>query len=118
VPATQAFTDTGIRISQGEVFSVTATGIASHRPGFTVGPQGVAFNEGTCAKAQSGSTFTAPGLRCWSLIGRIGTSGVIFYVGPSFHLEAPFAGELFLGFNDSYDRDNSGAFSATISAAR
>jgi hypothetical protein len=43
---------------------------------------------------------------------------VIFYVGPSFHLEAPFAGELFLGFNDSYDRDNSGAFSATISAAR
>ena len=117
VPATQPFTDTGITISQGEVFSVAATGTASHRPGFSVGPQGVAFDEGTCAEAQSRRRFTAPGLPCWSLIGRIGTSGVMFYVGPSFQVQAPVAGELFLGFNDSIYSDNSGAFTATIGPA-
>ena len=117
VRATQAFTGTGIRIRQGEVFSVVATGTASYRPGDTVGPGGVAFNQGTCAGAQSRhhNRFTAPGLACWSLIGRIGTGGVIFFIGPSFHVQAPVAGELFLGFNDSLYSDNSGGFRATIS---
>jgi len=115
VPADHAFTDTGTTISQGEVFSVTATGAATYRVGHTIGPQGVAVKKPACAYAQSKVTLTAPGLRCWSLIGRIGTSGVVFYVGPSLHVDAPVAGELFLGFNDSSYGDNSGAFSATIS---
>jgi len=116
VRATQAFTGTGIRIRQGEVFSVTATGTASYRPGKTVGPGGVAFNQGTCAGAQSlhENRFIAPGIACWSLIGRIGASGVIFYIGPSYSVQAPVAGELFLGFNDSLYTDNSGGFRATV----
>jgi len=117
VPATQAFTDTGIAISQHEVFSVTATGTASYSTGHNVGPQGVGFKKFACTHAQSIAAFTAPGLRCWSLIGRIGTRGVVFYVGPSSHVEAPVAGELFLGFNESFYGDNSGAFTATISQA-
>jgi len=117
VPATQAFTSTGITLTKGEVFSVDATGTPSYRPGSTAGPKGVAFKKGTCAAAQSAHHFTAPGLRCWSLIGRIGTTGVIFYVGPSFHLQAPVAGALYFGFNDSIYSDNSGAFVAAINPA-
>jgi len=117
VSATQGFTDTGITISQGEVLSLAATGRVAYSSGHSVGPQGVGFKKPECSQAQSGSTFAGPGLPCWSLIGRIGARGQVFYVGPSLHIVSPAAGELFLGYNDNAYGGNSGAFSASISQA-
>jgi hypothetical protein len=120
VPAAQPFTDTGIALTGGEHFSVSATGTPCYHAGSgCYGPNGVAFRSSshnyTCSFIQyTTNDFTAPGLSCWSLIGRIGSSGVIFQVGKSLTLASPVSGELFLGANDNYYPDNSGAYSATI----
>jgi hypothetical protein len=118
VASTQAFTDTGIALTSGETFSVSASGtVRWRRNGPLVGPAGYAFTNSVCAGNQYGDStgFTVTGLHCYSLIGRIGSTGVIFYVGPSgFSLTSPVAGELYLGFNDDLYTDNTGSFSATV----
>ena len=75
------------------------------------------FTKSPCAKnqyASGASAWAAPGINCYSLIGRIGTNGVVFLVGPSFQLRSPVAGELYLGFNDDVYWDNGGEFDATV----
>jgi hypothetical protein len=62
-----------------------------------------------------GGKFVAPGLPCWSLIGRIGQSGTIFEVGSSKSFVAASSGEVYLGVNDNYFGDNSGSWTASIS---
>jgi RHS repeat-associated protein len=59
--------------------------------------------------------FEANGLPCWSLIGRFGSSGEAFEVGDSVDFQAT-GGEFYLGVNDNYYPDNTGSWSATISA--
>ena len=51
---------------------------------------------------------------CWSLIARIGT-GPPFEIGAAKSFRAPQAGQLFLGLNDNFVDDNTGAWQATIS---
>ena len=118
VPTNQAWTDTGVALRQQEKFTITATGEASPSPGTTVGPAGVAFTNQNCANNQyaglTATPFTAPGLPCYALIGRIGNAPIVFKVGGTFTLKAPQPGELSLGFNDSYLGDNSGSFTVTI----
>jgi hypothetical protein len=53
-------------------------------------------------------------LPCWSLIGRVGPSGAPFEVGSKITMTAAAAGEFYLGVNDNFFGDNSGAWSATI----
>jgi hypothetical protein len=120
VPAAQPFTDTGIALTAGEHFSVSAAGTPCYHSGTgCYGPDGLTFRSSTgdyaCSFQQyTTNDFTAPGLNCWSLIGRIGDSGVIFQVGNTFKLTSPVSGELYLGANDNYYPDNSGAYTATI----
>jgi hypothetical protein len=118
-----SFTDTGIDLTLNESFSITATGKAkwTHTSPST-GPNGYRFSQSngtrTCGYDQyhpyQVPSFLAPGLNCWSLVGRIGTTGVIFFVGTSQTMPAPDSGELYLAFNDDYYPNNSGDFVAMI----
>ena len=115
IPSLDPFTDTGISLEAGETISIVATGTASCCSGaMPVGPKGKAISGHVCRGALWVGPFTAPGVNCWSLIGRIGTSSAAFYVGRTFCVSTPTAGELFLGFNDNYYPDNTGGFTATI----
>ena len=79
VPATQPWTDTGISLSAGTV-SFTASGtinVQSGNPPFTNTPAGQGPADPGCignADTPWGDDWTAEGLPCWSLIGRIGTA--------------------------------------------
>jgi hypothetical protein len=118
-----SFTDTGVALTLNESFSITATGKAkwTHTSPST-GPNGYRFSQSngtnTCGYDQyhpyKVTSFLAPGLNCWSLVGRIGTTGVIFPVGTSLTMPAPYSGELYLAFNDDYYPNNSGDFAAMI----
>ena len=118
-----SFTDTGVALTLNESFSITATGKAkwTHTSPST-GPNGYRFSQSngtnTCGYDQyhpyEVTSFLAPGLNCWSLVGRIGTTGVIFPVGASLTMPAPYSGELYLAFNDDYYPNNSGDFVAMI----
>ena len=118
-----SFTDTGVALTLNESFSITATGKAkwTHTSPST-GPNGSRVSQSngtnTCGYDQyhpyEVTSFLAPGLNCWSLVGRIGTTGVIFPVGASLTMPAPYSGELYLAFNDDYYPNNSGDFVATI----
>ena len=56
-----------------------------------------------------------PGLDCYALIGRIG-SGQPFVIGNGVSIDAAADGEIMLAANDDNFADNSGAWSATVSA--
>jgi hypothetical protein len=107
IPATQAWTDTGIDLAVGSSVSITASGtiyIAGSDPGKT--PDG-------SPDCSAPSSFVAPGLHCWSLIGNI-ANGTPFQVGSSTEFSATVAGRLYLGVNDEVFGDNSGNWTATI----
>jgi hypothetical protein len=118
-----SFTDTGIALTINGSFSIKATGSA-HWTQITptTGPAGYRFPQSngthTCGYDQyhpyEAPSFLAPGLNCWSLVGRIGTTGTIFFVGTSLKMLAPYSGELYLAFNDDYYPNNSGDFVAMI----
>ncbi len=118
-----SFTDTGVDLTLNESFSITATGKAKWTlTSPSTGPNGYRFSQSngtrTCGYDQyhpyEVPSFLAPGLNCWSLVGRIGTTGVIFPVGTSLKMPAPYSGELYLAFNDDYYPNNSGDFTAMI----
>jgi len=58
--------------------------------------------------------YPAPGLSCWSLIGKIGANGTPFQVGDYLSFAAPSSGEFFLGVNDNYPPDNTGNWTVTM----
>jgi hypothetical protein len=118
-----SFTDTGVALTLNQSFSITATGKAEWTlTSPSTGPNGYRFSQSngahTCGYDQyhpyKVTSFLAPGLNCWSLVGRIGTTGPIFFVGTSLTMPAPSSGELYLAFNDDYYPNNSGDFVAMI----
>jgi len=119
IPAGQAYTDTGIVLSVGQVVHLTATG-AIYVGAFTNSAQD---NEGPDGQAWPGCQvgarlpFTAPGLPCWSLIGTIRQAGTAFEIGSSATFTASSSGELYLGVNDNFFPDNSGSWTVTISVS-
>jgi hypothetical protein len=123
VPARRAWTDTGINLAAGSKVSIVAGGtiyISREDPG--MGPSGPAIycKQPIRSQAQSSdSSFTAPGLPCWSLIGRVG-AGTPFAVGDAKALSVASAGQLYLGVNDQIGAfgDNSGSWTATVSITR
>jgi hypothetical protein len=116
VSLTKAWTDTGFAVTAGESITITATGSMNNGQcagtECTYTPAG-RTSSSTCTGI-AGGPFTAPNLNCWSLIGKIGSSGTPFEVGTSLQTTASTGGELFLGVNDNDFGDNSGSWTATI----
>jgi hypothetical protein len=119
VAPTQAWTDAGTQIVEGQGYKITATGMlqfnvnaSSQAPpsGLTGGPQ----VDAQCAPGVNHNGFLVPELPCLSLVGKIGSGGVPFEIGASTSFVAPASGELFLGVNDNNLADNSGGWVASI----
>ena len=114
VAGTAPWTDTGLSVGSGDSVSITASGtifIAGSDPGKT--PAGA---PGCIPTNSPTDTWVAPGLACWSLIARIGDNPP-FEVGTGAAFNATVSGELFLGVNDNFFGDNSGAWTASITVS-
>lgn len=114
---TQVWTDTGLQVTSGETITVTASGTLNWLPGCSVlGGCTTTPNGDPWSTCQTFSPpFPAPGLACWSVIGKIGQNGTPFQVGTSLtNFPAPASGELFLGVNDNYPPDNIGSWIAKV----
>jgi hypothetical protein len=117
VVSTQPWNDTGLTVTAGETLTVASSG------SINVGLCG--STSATCLTTPNGTAwavcahdlpppFTAPGLACWSLIGKVGTNGTPFQLGTSLTFTAPASGELFVGINDNYYPDNIGSWDVTV----
>ena len=117
VAGNQPWTPTGVSVVAGDSVSVHATGtvfIAGSDPGKT--PAGTPGCVAPSDDSIPPGVFLAPGLTCFSLIGRIGT-GQPFGVGADGSIAAAGSGELFLGVNDNFFGDNSGSWTAVVSVS-
>ncbi len=121
VSSGRVWTDTGVRLRAGSSVTVTASGLIHFGAGRInqLSPTGIPWGRqcsAIAARLARGTGWPAPGLNCWSLIGRIG-SGKPFEVGNRRTMRVARDGELFLGVNDNYLDDNSGTWSASITAS-
>jgi hypothetical protein len=123
---TSVWGDTGVNVAAGASVSITASGTER----YTVTPQDcystpAGFPWGGKTAGPCGFTCPdynsvfypqtpAPGLPCFSLIGRIG-SGSPFEVGYGTTFVSQSAGELYLGYNDWYYPDVVGNYSGGFS---
>jgi hypothetical protein len=110
------WTDAGMVLAASTPVTITATGEFNRETGKCAGtcvttPAGSPWS--TCA-TEPPPAFTAPGLRCWSLIGKVGISGAPFLVGTSLTFTPASSGELYLGINDNYYPDDTGNWTATV----
>ncbi len=108
----QDWTDTGVYLRQSQSVKVTARGTMNWYTGAC---------DGKCLSTPAGIPCPGGGpmrlgLPCLSLLGRIGKGGRPFEVGGSVAFTANTSGEFFLGVNDEYLPDNTGAWTATISS--
>ena len=110
VPARQRWTPTGLTVRRGETVTVNATGEIKYGGGadHKASPNG---------SSERQPNNPVPNATTGALIGRIG-NGQPFAIGSSF--QAPAAGQLFLGVNDTTLDDNDGSFQVQLqgSAAR
>jgi hypothetical protein len=122
VPATQPWTGTGISLPAGTVsFKASGTiNVAGGDPDGNNTPNGDGPANPTCiaGPGEYSGSWTAPGLPCWSLIGRVG-NGTPFFIGDSANLDIKTPGELYLGVNDEtgYFGDNSGSWTVQVTSA-
>jgi hypothetical protein len=118
VGSSRTWTNTGVNVHTGDTISIHATGVVHFgpKPIDAVAPAGLPPADCAAIIQREGKTkpFAAPNLRCWSLIGRIGTAPP-FQLGANTTLRAPSAGELFLGVNDNRFNDNAGRWNTAIS---
>lgn len=113
--------DTGASVQSGGFVNLNASGLINVRngnPGFSNSPAGQSSADPGCIAGPTtyGPGWTANGLPCWSLIGKIGQNGTPFAVGNSLTYTVPngVSGELYLGINDNYFPDNSGSWTVVI----
>jgi len=106
VSAREQWTPTGITVRRGEPLTINASGeIKIGGPG-----------NPTASPAGAGATERAnpiPSVPTGALMGRIG-SGAPFLIGNQTQIQAPAAGQLFLGVNDSHLQDNEGSFQVQV----
>ena len=109
VNARQAWTDTGIDVRTGDVVRFSAEGTIQWGAGRQDGPGGE-------ANSPMNDRRPVPGRPAGALIGRIGTSpSDVFFIGgdrAAFRIRT--SGRLYLGINDDYVGDNTGAFEVRI----
>jgi hypothetical protein len=106
VAADRPWVDTGINLRAGDVVSINADGqIRVARDGGFM----------TAAGVPSGRTegATMPTANVGALVARFGDSAALF-IGQSRTFRTALGGRLYLGVNDSYFDDNTGAFNVTI----
>ncbi len=120
VSGNSPWVDTGLYLQSGWVVRITASGTINNGsiyPRVAVNPpqgQGLVTAGGGCTAALTPQTgFPAPGLPCWSLIGRIG-QGQIFGVGSALTLTADQPGELLLGVDNNAFRTSTGGWTVRI----
>jgi hypothetical protein len=116
VPGNVEWTDTGIALAEGQKVTIKGEGKINPNAGSgEVTPVGATFPQKRCGVDQYSFTgFPAPGVNCWSMLFRIGKTGVPFLAGSKITFVSPVAGELELGVNDNFLSDNSGAWTAKI----
>jgi hypothetical protein len=110
--ADQIWTTTGVVLRPGDSVTLSASGRIHFGPApiDSVAPSGVGRR---CAQPIPGASFLAPELNCWSLIARIG-SAAPFEVGNGTTMGVRAGGDLALGVNDDYRRDDSGAWTVVV----
>ena len=115
VVSSGVWTDTGVTVHVGELVEISAAGRIhfGNPPIDRIAPAGIPWAGQCSGVAKNPQPWPAPGLACWSLIGRIG-SAPPFEIGAARTFRASLEGELFLGINDNYLADNSGAWSANV----
>jgi len=108
VEASAPWHDTGIDVRSGQTIYFSANGRVRWGPGRQDGPAGERNsprNDGRPLPARPAA----------ALIGRVGDSNDVFFIGDD---DGPIrmrsSGRLFLGINDDYLQDNSGAFRVTV----
>jgi len=110
VPARQAWTDTGIDVTTGDVVRFAAEGTVVWGAGREDGPAGE-------LNSPMNDRRPVPARPAGALIGRIGTSpSDVFFIGDdrgSFRVRT--SGRLYLGVNDHSYGDNSGSFEVRVS---
>jgi hypothetical protein len=106
VPADRVWTDTGVELESGEMFSLLASGSVNFGP-HTTGPGGYLppdydeYNVVSCSEHAG-------------LIGKIGQSGEPFFIGAEGVSVATAAGKLYLGVNDNDTGNNDGSFAVRL----
>jgi hypothetical protein len=100
----QAWTATGLTLRRNETVSTTTSGELKFGPG-TANPHG---------STDKNPANPMPSVGTGALIGRIGPNGQPFFIGVNGRFQAPAAGELFLGINDSHFGDNEGSYQVRI----
>lgn len=117
VPATQAWTDTGIDVDVAGEVTLEADGtIIVGGPEGNLGPAGSTAGC-VASNSQYSGQWVANGFPCWSLIARVGDYAP-FMIGEGGTFMVP-AGRLFLGVNDEVAAfgDNSGSWTVQVSVA-
>ncbi len=108
VPARQLWTSTGLTVRRGETLQFNTTGQVQ----LSTDSNDVATASGsTSGRYVAGSPL--PRVLAGALIGRIG-NGQPFGIGTQTSIQAPAAGQLFLGINDASLSDNQGEFRVEI----
>ena len=106
VPARQRWTATGLTVRRGETLTVSATGEIR----FAAGADAKASANGSSQRAADNPL---PNATTGTLIGRVG-NGQPFAIGSQASFQAPAAGQLFLGVNDTNLDDNDGSFQVQV----
>jgi PA-IL-like protein len=108
VSATEHWTDTGVIVRAGQTIYVSASGKVRWGPGRQDGPAGEHNSPHNDARP-------IPSRPAAALIGRIGDADNYFFIGDdSDAIRVRDNGRLYLGINDDYLQDNSGAFRVTV----
>jgi hypothetical protein len=111
VPSTQAWTDTGIDLFEGDTLRITAEGTINYTTSKTCGPEGAKREFQDLIRA-----LPVNDVGRGALVGLIGESGVAraFLVGSRLEAKVPARGRLFLGINDDNYENNKGSFRVRV----
>lgn len=108
VNASEPWRDTGIVVRAGQTVYFEASGKVRWGPGRQDGPDGEHNSPRNDARPM-------PNRPAAALIGRVGESNDYFFIGgDTGAIRVRGNGRLYLGINDDYLRDNSGAFRVTV----
>ena len=108
VNAALNWTDSGVSVRPGQTIYVEATGRVRWGPGRQDGPEG----ERNSPRNDNRPIGSRP---AGALIGRTGEGDDYFFIGgESGPIRVRGGGRLYLGINDDYLQDNSGAFRVTV----